>query len=385
MKLLDANGKVFDASFEIEQAGQEQFLIHWESRGGSDHGPRSSRNKDYAPALEELLRRMALNKIRIDRIYIASRKEFRLPPDERRINPEGFAYPINPRPSDVRDLRLAIGRALAAFGQEEGVKGGNMTKRMSLKVSWASVGHGSIADLEEALLVTEGTVEAERQRGLKYKPLGDFLARQTDEEVVLTLADIETLVGSLPSTATTHQFWANAKDHHTSRRSQWLDNGFEATFLPQVAIVKFVRQIADEVPTDDPEELEKRVRRKLRKLKTLGLNIPPPPGNRKPLRTTLHQSSYVRDPNVVAWVLSNAGETCECCEQTAPFQRDDGSPFLEVHHVRSLSEGGPDTTDNAVACCPNCHREMHAGGDRESLRYRVIGKVRRLVDHPRAE
>jgi 5-methylcytosine-specific restriction protein A len=385
LKLLNGNGAVLDASFHIEQTGQNQFRIDWESRGGSDHGPRSSRNKDYAPALEELLRRMALNNIRIDQVYIASRKESWLPADERRIEPKGFAYPIDPGHTDVRELRLAIGRALAAFGQDEGVIGGNMTKRMSLDLSWPGAGRPSIADFEDALLAAEGSAEAERHRGLKYKPLGDFLAAQTAEEVVLTLSDIEALVGGLPAKATTHQFWANAKDYHTSRRSQWLDNGFEATFLPRAATVKFARQIADEEPTDDPEELERRVQRKLRKLKKLGQRTPPPPGNRKPPRTNRGQSSYVRDPNVVAWVLSNNGQRCECCERDAPFQRDDGSPFLEVHHVRPLSEGGPDTTDNAVACCPNCHREMHAGRERETLRIRVIGKTGRLIDHPRVE
>ena len=36
-------------------------------------------------------------------------------------------------------------------------------------------------------------------------------------------------------------------------------------------------------------------------------------------------------------------------------------PFLEVHHVKSLSDGGEDTLDNVIALCPNCHREKHYG------------------------
>ena len=38
----------------------------------------------------------------------------------------------------------------------------------------------------------------------------------------------------------------------------------------------------------------------------------------------------------------------------------DGSPFLEVHHVDYMANGGSDTIDNVVALCPNCHRKMHA-------------------------
>jgi 5-methylcytosine-specific restriction protein A len=34
---------------------------------------------------------------------------------------------------------------------------------------------------------------------------------------------------------------------------------------------------------------------------------------------------------------------------------------LEVHHKKQLSEGGEDTVENAIALCPNCHREAHYG------------------------
>lgn len=43
----------------------------------------------------------------------------------------------------------------------------------------------------------------------------------------------------------------------------------------------------------------------------------------------------------------------------APFQNKDGEPYLETHHIICLSHGGPDTIDNTVALCPNCHRKMH--------------------------
>ena len=39
----------------------------------------------------------------------------------------------------------------------------------------------------------------------------------------------------------------------------------------------------------------------------------------------------------------------------------DNSPFLEAHHIKQLAKGGLDTISNAVAVCPNCHRELHYG------------------------
>jgi 5-methylcytosine-specific restriction protein A len=71
---------------------------------------------------------------------------------------------------------------------------------------------------------------------------------------------------------------------------------------------------------------------------------------------------YERNPYVVAEVLARAGDACEQCGCAAPFlRRRDNSPYLEVHHVVRLADGGLDTVENAVALCPNCHRQNHFG------------------------
>lgn len=71
---------------------------------------------------------------------------------------------------------------------------------------------------------------------------------------------------------------------------------------------------------------------------------------------------YVRNPDVVAEVLSRANGVCEKCGSPAPFLRaKDNTPYLEVHHVIQLSKDGEDCVDNALAACPNCHRELHFG------------------------
>lgn len=67
-----------------------------------------------------------------------------------------------------------------------------------------------------------------------------------------------------------------------------------------------------------------------------------------------------------AYVLRRARGVCEACGKPAPFHRRDGSPYLEPHHTRRLSDGGPDHPRWVGAVCANCHREIHHGlhGDR---------------------
>ena len=76
-----------------------------------------------------------------------------------------------------------------------------------------------------------------------------------------------------------------------------------------------------------------------------------PAGQRKPKTREVVSTQYVRDPAVVAWVLQLANGTCECCGASAPFSKPSGDPYLEVHHLRRLADGGSDTTSNAAALC----------------------------------
>ncbi len=71
---------------------------------------------------------------------------------------------------------------------------------------------------------------------------------------------------------------------------------------------------------------------------------------------------FRRNPDVVAERLQIAQGRCEICKEVAPFKRKkDGTPFLEVHHVKPLSDGGEDTVANTLAPFPNCHRRVHFG------------------------
>ncbi|WP_226088478.1 HNH endonuclease [Vibrio bathopelagicus] len=88
---------------------------------------------------------------------------------------------------------------------------------------------------------------------------------------------------------------------------------------------------------------------------------------------------YHRDVTVVAYILKVTGGNCELCGSKAPFVKENGQPYLEVHHVKFLSEGGSDTITNATALCPNCHRALHNSIDKENLREELYEKVSRLV------
>ncbi|MFH0957363.1 MAG: HNH endonuclease signature motif containing protein [Pseudomonadota bacterium] len=78
---------------------------------------------------------------------------------------------------------------------------------------------------------------------------------------------------------------------------------------------------------------------------------------------------------VKAWVLNNSNGVCEGCKSPAPFEAIDGFPYLEVHHIRPLAEGGSDTIFNTAALCPNCHRRCHVSSDRQEFSDSWCGKI----------
>jgi 5-methylcytosine-specific restriction protein A len=91
------------------------------------------------------------------------------------------------------------------------------------------------------------------------------------------------------------------------------------------------------------------------------------------LRTVYERSRDVRD-----YVLARAGNKCEGCESLAPFTRKDGSPYLEPHHIRRVSDGGPDHPAFVIALCPNCHRRVHAGADGDSYNSALLHRMAQI-------
>ena len=82
----------------------------------------------------------------------------------------------------------------------------------------------------------------------------------------------------------------------------------------------------------------------------------------KPQQIQIISRGFKRNSDVIAAVLKRANGICESCKSKAPFiRKKDNTPYLEVHHKKTLADGGYDTIENAMAICPNCHRKAHFG------------------------
>ena len=103
-----------------------------------------------------------------------------------------------------------------------------------------------------------------------------------------------------------------------------------------------------------------------------------PKGNKKPKKRNTNSEQYERDQKVVAHAEKRANGICELSNQPAPFTRENGSPFLEVHHIIPLSEGGEDVVQNVAALSPNCHREAHYSARKNEIRNLLLEKIAKI-------
>lgn len=71
--------------------------------------------------------------------------------------------------------------------------------------------------------------------------------------------------------------------------------------------------------------------------------------------------AYQRSESIKQYAKTRADGNCEYCGEQAPFETPEDEPYLEVHHVDELGEGGEDSPDKVVALCPSCHKEIHHG------------------------
>ncbi|WKE66436.1 HNH endonuclease signature motif containing protein [Gallaecimonas kandeliae] len=90
------------------------------------------------------------------------------------------------------------------------------------------------------------------------------------------------------------------------------------------------------------------------------------------LRNTSLRATAIR-----LYALKRANGRCEGCEKPAPFDGKFG-PFLEVHHLHRLGDGGPDHPGNVIALCPNCHREVHFGKKGQKYNLALTERIMRL-------
>jgi len=86
------------------------------------------------------------------------------------------------------------------------------------------------------------------------------------------------------------------------------------------------------------------------------------------------QSIQNRSTAIKLYAKKRANGICEGCNETAPFETKSG-PYLEVHHLTRLADGGADLPQNIIALCPTCHRKAHYSLDCLEFNNQLIKKV----------
>jgi hypothetical protein len=86
----------------------------------------------------------------------------------------------------------------------------------------------------------------------------------------------------------------------------------------------------------------------------------------------------IRSQAIHLFVLRRANGKCEGCGVDAPFEKDDGTPYLEPHHTERLADDGPDHPAHVIALCPNCHRRAHSSKDRDNFNSRLIKRLAKI-------
>ncbi|WP_271401495.1 HNH endonuclease [Salinicoccus roseus] len=99
----------------------------------------------------------------------------------------------------------------------------------------------------------------------------------------------------------------------------------------------------------------------------------------KQMHRKVSRTWYDRNLYVVKTVKVLAEGVCQLCEKEAPFKDKRGNPYLHVHHIEYLSEGGKDVIENCIALCPNCHAEVHEFDDME-VRNKLKKRARVLYE-----
>jgi 5-methylcytosine-specific restriction protein A len=95
---------------------------------------------------------------------------------------------------------------------------------------------------------------------------------------------------------------------------------------------------------------------------------------REAKRNVQHRSEAVK-----VYVQRRAAGKCEGCGQPAPFKTAQGRPYLEPHHTRRLSDGGPDHPAWVVAVCPTCHRRAHHAVDAKDYNRKLTEAANALM------
>lgn len=79
-------------------------------------------------------------------------------------------------------------------------------------------------------------------------------------------------------------------------------------------------------------------------------------------RLMAYADSFTRDR-----LIRQTKGHCELCGRLAPFEYNN-KPYLELHYMKPIAEGGAPTINNMVVLCPNCHQRILKLQDPEDMK-----------------
>jgi 5-methylcytosine-specific restriction enzyme A len=127
------------------------------------------------------------------------------------------------------------------------------------------------------------------------------------------------------------------------------------------SIVFELARVDDVQPTSSIEPIEAEPKNKsLQAFRAMALEAAATPT--APSKET-QRTFCIRSARVKVYVLKRVNGFCEACKKPAPFLKKDGSLYLEPHHIKRVSDGGPDHPKSVGAVCPTCHRLIHHGDE----------------------
>lgn len=302
MKPFGENGRLLDATFEVESTASS-FALILHSNGGVSRG-RPSLNPDYIPALEALLTRLARLGASLDDAWVDSKKMQDVDLADRRLRLEQLPFPILLSSiTKMREFRLGIRRSVSRIGRTTQAPGtGN--KRIRLAFSFAQP--MTLAKLQEALVGS--SIFAIDLASLRR-------IRRLLRPQAVTEANIETSIRMLDEALTgssSPAFTTSLLDPEL-RRKVW----------------KLTRNAAPIV--------KQRISRYV---------------ERGGVGTMVKAANGYRCQICVGLGLD-----------WQAFLKPDGVPYVEAHHVMPVSTLGDDVLGprNVITVCPNHHRELHLG------------------------
>jgi 5-methylcytosine-specific restriction protein A len=164
---------------------------------------------------------------------------------------------------------------------------------------------------------------------------------------------------------------------HLRYRGQFVCADYEV--VPDVPDGKGVRRsaiafhlvpiVGDE--SDERTAIEETAALSLEDLRQAALDIPAQNSN----STEAKRKAYYRSAAVHTYALARANGVCEGCSNRAPFITRAGKPYLEPHHTRRISDGGPDHPAAVISLCPTCHRRVHYADDGDTYNAILIAKL----------